>query len=135
MSPPHTQSMRAGGAARSARRRRKVISHRDQFPYRARPGRCHGGTMTVLTAGTIPISELASCPSSGFSVRPIVATDAAALLRFHARLSHRSVHLRYFYPHRELGPDEVTHLTCVDGFNRAAYVVEHEGEIIAVGPL
>jgi GNAT superfamily N-acetyltransferase len=89
--------------------------------------------MTVTTAGTIPRSEGKLGASSGFSVRPIAATDAAALLRFHARLSHRSVHLRLFYPHRELQPCEVTHLTCVDGINRAAYVVEDDGEIIAVG--
>jgi GNAT superfamily N-acetyltransferase len=89
--------------------------------------------MTVITAGRVPTSEDGICASSGFSVRPIAVTDAAALLRFHARLSPRSVHLRYFYPHRELQPAEVTHLTCVDGISRAAYVVEHDGAIIAVG--
>ncbi len=89
--------------------------------------------MTVITARAIPTSEDGLCPSSGFSVRPIAATDAAALLRFHARLSPRSVHLRYLYPHLELASAEVTHLTCVDGINRAAYVIEHDGEIIAVG--
>ncbi len=66
-------------------------------------------------------------------MRPIAASDAAALVRFHALLSPRSVHLRYFYPHLELQPSEIAHLTCVDGFNRVAYVVEQDGEIIAVG--
>jgi len=89
--------------------------------------------MTVITAGTIPASPDGLCPSFGFSVRPIAATDAASLLRFHARLSPRSIHLRYFYPHLEFTSAEVTHLTCVDGINRAAFVVEHDGEIIAVG--
>ena len=35
--------------------------------------------------------------------------------------------------HRELDPDEVARLTCVDEFNRVAYVVEHDGEIVGVG--
>ncbi len=89
--------------------------------------------MTVITAGSSQMREGGLCASSGFNVRPIAATDAAALLRFHACLSPRSVQLRYFYPHRDLQPSEVTHLTCVDGINRAAYVIEHDGEIIAVG--
>jgi GNAT superfamily N-acetyltransferase len=66
-------------------------------------------------------------------VRPIEPTDGAALVRFHAHLSARSIQLRYFYPHPELQPAEIAHLTCVDGLNRVAYVVEHDGEIIAVG--
>ncbi len=41
--------------------------------------------------------------------------------------------MRYFYPHLELRAEEVAHLTSVDGFDRVAYVVEHDGEIVAVG--
>jgi GNAT superfamily N-acetyltransferase len=89
--------------------------------------------MTVIMGGGIPTSEDGRCAKTDFSVRPIASTDAVLLVRFHAHLSPRSVHLRYFYPHLELQPAEVTHLTCVDGFDRVAYVVEHHGEIIAVG--
>jgi acetyltransferase len=64
---------------------------------------------------------------------PIASTDSAALLRFHRRLSSEALRLRYFGAHPELLLAEVTHLTCVDGFNRVAYVAEHEAEIIAVG--
>ena len=60
-------------------------------------------------------------------------SDADALVRFHEELSDQSVRLRYFNLHRELGPEEVARLTCVDGFNRAAFVVEHDGEIVGVG--
>lgn len=66
-------------------------------------------------------------------MRPIEPSDAAALVRFHVHLSRRSIQLRYFYPHLDLHPAEVAHLTCVDDFDRVAYVVEHDGEIIAVG--
>jgi RimJ/RimL family protein N-acetyltransferase len=90
--------------------------------------------MTLVTAATsIPTRGDRRCANADLRVRPIELTDAAALVRFHAHLSDRSVQLRYFYPHRELGPDEVAHLTCVDGYNRAAFVVEHQSEIIAVG--
>jgi GNAT superfamily N-acetyltransferase len=89
--------------------------------------------MTLVTAVTTPICEHARFLDSDLSVRLIDPSDAAGLVRFHARLSARSVQLRYFYPHRELGTDEVAHLTCVDGFDRAAFVVVHESEIVAVG--
>ncbi len=89
--------------------------------------------MMVIDAQAIAASADGRCARPDFSVRPIEPTDAAALLRFHAHLSLRSVHLRYFYPHQELQPAEVTHLTCVDDINRAACVVEHGGDIIAVG--
>ncbi len=89
--------------------------------------------MTVILVGTRPTIEESRCANPDFSVRPIASTDAAALSRFHAHLSRRSIQLRYFYPHLELQPDEIAHLTCVDGFNRVAYVVEHDGEIVAVG--
>jgi GNAT superfamily N-acetyltransferase len=87
--------------------------------------------MTLVTAVAIPTGEDRRA-NAEFSVREIEPTDAVALVRFHAHLSAQSVRLRYFYPHRELGPDEVAHLTCVDSFDRAAFVVVHEGEIVAV---
>ena len=66
------------------------------------------------------------------TVRPIAPSDGAALVRFHAHLSRRSVQMRYFYPHLQLGADEVEHLTQVDGTNRVAFVVERNGDLIAI---
>src|SRR3984957_11221579 len=89
--------------------------------------------MTVIGAeafAAITDGRRASCD---FTVRPIAPSDAGALVRFHEQLSDQTVRLRYFNLHRSLAPEEVAHLTCVDGFNRAAYVVEHEGEIVGVG--
>jgi GNAT superfamily N-acetyltransferase len=68
-----------------------------------------------------------------FTVRPIAPSDADALVRFHEHLSDQTIRLRYFNLHRNLTPEEAAHLTCVDGFNRVAYVVEHEGDIVGVG--
>jgi GNAT superfamily N-acetyltransferase len=89
--------------------------------------------MTVIDTETFAACADSRHANPDFGVRPIEPIDAAALVRFHAHLSRRSIQLRYFYPHLELQPAELTHLTCIDGFHRVAYVVEHDGEIIAVG--
>ncbi len=67
------------------------------------------------------------------NVRPISPSDAAQLTQFHRGLSDRSRYLRYFYPHSELSPDEVAHLTEVDGCARVALVAELDDQLIAVG--
>jgi GNAT superfamily N-acetyltransferase len=89
--------------------------------------------MTVIYAETPVASDRGTSGRPAFDVRPIAPSDAGALVRFHAQLSDQTIRLRYFNLHRNLAPDEVTHLTCVDGCNRVAYVVEHEGEIVGVG--
>ena len=66
------------------------------------------------------------------TVRSIMPDDRAALLRFHAHLSGRSVRMRYFYPHLQLGADELDHLTQLDGTDRVAFVVELDGDLIGV---
>jgi GNAT superfamily N-acetyltransferase len=66
-------------------------------------------------------------------VRSISPDDGPALMEFHEGLSDRSRFLRYFSPHPFLSPDEILHLTCVDGFDRVALVVELKSELIAVG--
>jgi GNAT superfamily N-acetyltransferase len=89
--------------------------------------------MTVIDPETLVANAQGSAVGCSFDMRSITPNDADALLRFHEKLSGQTIRLRYFNLHRNLAPEEVTHLTCVDGFNRAAYVVEHEGEIIGVG--
>jgi GNAT superfamily N-acetyltransferase len=89
--------------------------------------------MTVIDAGAFAAIADGRRASCDFSVRPIAPSDADALVRFHDQLSDQTIRLRSFNLHRNLAPDEVAHLTCVDGLNRVAYVVEHEGEIVAVG--
>jgi GNAT superfamily N-acetyltransferase len=89
--------------------------------------------MTVIDTATLAACAEGRCGGCDFNVRPIAQSDADALVRFHGQLSDQTIRLRYFNLHRNLAPEEVAHLVCVDGFNRVAYVVEHEGEIIAVG--
>jgi RimJ/RimL family protein N-acetyltransferase len=91
------------------------------------------GGMTATQNSALETREpLIFDDAGGNVVRPISSTDAVALLRFHGQLSEGSVRLRYFSPHKELSPSEVAHLTQVDGEDRAAFVVEHAGELIAV---
>ena len=86
---------------------------------------------TVSTAAVGELFELGD--RSMAMIRPVRPDDAEALVRFHGRLSHRSIMLRYFYPHLVLQAAQVAHLTEVDGRDRAALVVERDGELIAVG--
>ena len=92
------------------------------------------GTMISDVDGmTIPGDGVTVGDIVEISVRPITPGDADALEVFHRRLSQRSVYLRYFYPHPVLGAREIAHLTHVDGRDRLALVVEHDGELVAVG--
>jgi GNAT superfamily N-acetyltransferase len=89
--------------------------------------------MTVIYPETLMAIAGGRRANDDFNLRPIAPSDADSLVRFHEQLSDQTIRLRYFNLHRNLASDEVAHLTCVDGFNRVAYVVEHEGDIIAVG--
>lgn len=67
--------------------------------------------------------------------RAIAPDNAAALQRFHHRLSQRSIYLRFFGAKPELSERKAGYFTNVDGTNRFALVAldpEHSEEIIAV---
>ena len=67
--------------------------------------------------------------------RAIAPNNAAALQRFHHRLSERSIYLRFFAAKPELSDREAGYFTNVDRINRFALVAldpERPGEIIAV---
>ena len=69
------------------------------------------------------------------SYRAIVPDNAAALQRFHHRLSKRSIYLRFFSAKPELSDRKAGYFTNVDGVNRFALVAldpERPEEIIAV---
>jgi GNAT superfamily N-acetyltransferase len=69
------------------------------------------------------------------SYRAIAPDNAAALQRFHHRLSERSVYLRFFGAKPELSDRKARYFTNVDGTNRLALVAldtECPEEIIAV---
>ena len=66
-------------------------------------------------------------------LRPILPTDADALVAFHDRLSDRTRYLRYFGAHPYLSPREVERFTVVDHGARVALIALLGDEIIAVG--
>jgi hypothetical protein len=73
------------------------------------------------------------CNGADAIVRPISPDDGPALVEFHRRVSDQSCFFRYLTPHPILQADEVSHLTCVNGVDRAALVVEVDGAFVAVG--
>jgi ribosomal protein S18 acetylase RimI-like enzyme len=101
--------------------------------YRAAVNRVMVADMVQSEIAAVTTEEFDLGDGHAATVRPILPSDADALVRFHHQLSPRAVTLRYFYPHLELGVDEVAHLTEVDGRDRVALVIERAGELIAIG--
>lgn len=66
-------------------------------------------------------------------LRPILPTDADALLRFHESLSERTRYLRFFGPYPRISDRDLTRFTVVDHRARVAFICELGDEIIAVG--
>ncbi len=65
-------------------------------------------------------------------VRPILPTDAGALVRFHAGLSADAVYHRFFSVKPALTDAEVERFTTVDHVDRVAFVAELRGELLGV---
>lgn len=68
-----------------------------------------------------------------YRVRPIQPGDGPGLVELHARLSSRSLYLRFFSPHPTLSDAEVAHFTRVDYADRVALVATVGDHIIGVG--
>ncbi len=66
-------------------------------------------------------------------LRPILPTDADALLRFHEGLSERTRYLRFFGPYPRISPRDLERFTTVDHHRRVAFICLLGDEIIAVG--
>ncbi|MDN5748982.1 MAG: GNAT family N-acetyltransferase [Pseudonocardia sp.] len=66
-------------------------------------------------------------------LRPILPSDADALLRFHASLSERTRYLRYFGPYPRISERDLKRFTTVDHRSRVGFICLLGDEIIAVG--
>ena len=66
-------------------------------------------------------------------LRPIEATDADALVAFHATLSPHTRYMRYFSAYPRIPPKDLFRLTNVDYHYRVALLALLQGRIIAVG--
>ncbi|ORI22686.1 GNAT family N-acetyltransferase [Rhodococcus sp. 1168] len=66
-------------------------------------------------------------------LRPIVPSDAKALIEFHSGLSERTRYLRYFGPYPTMPQRDVLNFTTVDHHSRVAFVAILGDDIIAVG--
>ncbi|MFC4858523.1 GNAT family N-acetyltransferase [Actinophytocola glycyrrhizae] len=65
-------------------------------------------------------------------LRPIVPSDADALLAFHGRMSVRTRYLRYFGAYPQIPPRDLTRFTTVDHHDRVAFVALLGDDIVAV---
>ena len=77
--------------------------------------------------------EIPLCDGTNALVRAISPDDGPALVEFHRLLSDRAHFSRYFSADTVLSAEEIRRLTCVDGWNRVALVVESNGVLIALG--
>jgi len=82
-----------------------------------------------------PVELEADVPTSigTVHVRPILPSDAEALVAFHEALSPQSQYLRFFTTHPHLSSAEVERFTRVDYDRRMALVAEVDGQLIGVG--
>ena len=81
-------------------------------------------------SGTVELPD-----GTSVAYHAIAPDNAAALQRFHHRLSQRSIYLRFFGAKPELSDRKAGYFTNVDGKDRFALVAldpQSEGEIIAV---
>jgi acyl-CoA synthetase (NDP forming)/RimJ/RimL family protein N-acetyltransferase len=65
-------------------------------------------------------------------LRPIVPSDADALLAFHSRMSARTRYLRYFGAYPQIPPRDLARFTTVDHHDRVAFVALLGDDIVAV---
>ena len=89
-----------------------------------------GVPLAEADSGTVELPDGTSVP-----YRAIAPDNAAALQRFHHRLSQRSIYLRFFGAKPDLSDRKAGYFTNVDGKDRFALVAldpGREGEIIAV---
>src|SRR5450755_1128078 len=66
-------------------------------------------------------------------LRPSGPADADAIRAMHARLSARTLYLRYFSPINTVSEEQIEIFTDVDHDSRVGLVIELAGEIIGAG--
>ena len=66
-------------------------------------------------------------------LRPILPSDADAIVGFHSQLSARTRYLRHFRAYPQIPPRDLEHFTVVDHYARVALVVLLGDDVLAVG--
>ncbi|MFO7192515.1 MULTISPECIES: bifunctional GNAT family N-acetyltransferase/acetate--CoA ligase family protein [Thermocrispum] len=66
-------------------------------------------------------------------IRPIVPSDADAIVALHGRLSEETRYLRYFGAYPRIPPKDLERFTVVDHYNRVALVAVLGDDVVGVG--
>jgi GNAT superfamily N-acetyltransferase len=78
-------------------------------------------------------AEVVASDGGVVHLRPILPSDADAMVEFHSRLSERTGYLRYVGAYPQIPPRDLERFTVVDHHARVALVVLLGDEVIAVG--
>jgi acyl-CoA synthetase (NDP forming)/RimJ/RimL family protein N-acetyltransferase len=78
------------------------------------------------------VADLVLSDGGTVHLRPIVPSDAPALLAFHSRMSERTRYLRYFGAYSKIPARDLERFTTVDHHDRVAFVATLGDDIIAV---
>ena len=79
------------------------------------------------------VADVLASDGGAVHLRPIVPSDAEALITFHSKLSERTRYMRYFGPYPRMPERDVLNFTTVDHHSRVALVAILGDDIIAVG--
>ncbi len=80
-----------------------------------------------------PAADVLLSDGTTARLRPIQPADAPAIVALHSRFSDRTRYLRYFSPYPRISEKDLVRFTTVDHHDREAIVVEHGGQLVAVG--
>src|SRR3954453_2027802 len=89
-----------------------------------------------MRVNDVPVGRAADVLlSDGTTVhlRPIRPDDADRIVALHSRFSERTRYLRYFSAYPRIPQRDLDRFVNVDHRDREAFVIEHAGELIAVG--
>ncbi|MFI5907382.1 GNAT family N-acetyltransferase [Dactylosporangium sp. NPDC051541] len=89
--------------------------------------------MTVNDVSATRAADVLLADGTTVHLRPIRPDDAARIVALHSRFSERTRYLRYFSAYPRIPQRDLDRFVNVDHHDREAFVVEHSGELIAVG--
>ncbi|MET7399842.1 GNAT family N-acetyltransferase [Dactylosporangium sp. NPDC005572] len=89
--------------------------------------------MGIVNETPIRAADVLLSDGTTVHLRPIRPDDADRIVALHGRFSERTRYMRYFSAYPRIPQRDLDRFVNVDHHDREAFVVEHAGELIAVG--